>query len=53
VSINLPISTSCWRQSAVEVCFPVSVSRHKHSDRAWPSLPVSRPAPWMRWTRSS
>ena len=23
------------------------------SDRAWPSLPVSRPAPWMRWIRSS
>ena len=48
VSITLPISTSCWRQSAVEACFPVSVSRHTHSDRAWPSLPVSRPAPWMR-----
>jgi len=21
--------------------------------RAWPSLPVSQPAPWMRWSRSS
>ncbi len=34
VSIKLPISTSCWRQSAVEACFPVSVSRHRHSCRA-------------------
>ena len=36
---------------AVEACFPVSVLRHMRSDRAWPSLPVSRPAPWMRWIR--
>jgi threonine dehydratase len=43
----------CWGQSAVEACSPVSVSRHRHSDRARPSLPVSRLAPWTRWTRSS
>ena len=34
VSITLPISTSCWRQSAVEACFPVSVSLHTHSETA-------------------
>jgi threonine dehydratase len=37
----------CWTQSAVEACSPVSVSRHRHSDRARPYLPVSRLAPWM------
>ena len=53
LSIKLPISTSCWRKSAVEAYFPVSVARHSNSYRAWSPLPVSRLAPWMRWTRSS
>ena len=43
----LTISTSCWGQSAVEACSLVSVSQHRHSDRAWPSLPMSQPTPWM------
>ena len=30
----LTISTSSWGQSAVEACSPVSVSQHRHSDRA-------------------
>lgn len=31
------------------LCLTAQALRH----RAWPSLPVSQPAPWMRWSRSS
>jgi hypothetical protein len=31
---NLTLSTSCWGQSAVEACSPVSASQHRHSDTA-------------------
>ena len=31
------------------LCLTAQALRH----RAWPSVPVSQPAPWMRWSRSS